>query len=75
MLPFADLRFADPYICCDLRLRNEHKNMLISDLRTNRKDLRAHLCWVIHMSILSTRTCQICFGIFNAPANPVQTKM
>jgi hypothetical protein len=38
-----DLRTGTPQKPADLRLRNEPKNLLISNLRTNKKKLRAHL--------------------------------
>ncbi len=38
------LRTGTPQKVADLQLRNEPKNLPICDLRTNKKNLRAHLC-------------------------------
>jgi hypothetical protein len=44
---FADLRFADwrTSEVCGFAIADWPKNLPIYDLRTNKKYLRAHLCW------------------------------
>ncbi len=44
-LQICNLQTSTPQEFADVRLQNEPKNLRICDMRTNRKNLRAHLWW------------------------------